>query len=146
MAALNSIDRATNPSVAPDGLTIRWSSTRNTHADFEIYVSTRATPTALWDTPVPAAELNTAEPETDAWLSPDTRYMMFTRGTVPGEIYQASPQAGGRSASAAFHTTPPGTVHAGPSTSPGPSDAPRPASPAPPDRSLAPPIRSLAPP
>ncbi|HZO17190.1 MAG TPA: hypothetical protein VFB62_28125 [Polyangiaceae bacterium] len=75
----------------PDALTIYFTSDRTGNVD--LYVTTRRTPNGAFEEPAPVSELNSVELDSDPCLSPDTRYIMFSRtmgGMSPREIYEAS--------------------------------------------------------
>lgn len=57
----------------------------------DIYRSVRASTDDEWPAPTPVAELNSAGSDTDAFLSPDLRFVLFARSTSSGrDIYQAT--------------------------------------------------------
>lgn len=57
----------------------------------DIYRSVRASTDDDWPPPTPVTELNSAASDTDAFLSPDLRFVMFARSTSSGrDIYQAT--------------------------------------------------------
>jgi Tol biopolymer transport system component len=47
--------------------------------DYDLFIARRAQADAPWQEPSPLAELNTAQAETDAFLLPDERSIVFTR-------------------------------------------------------------------
>ncbi|HEY5945663.1 MAG TPA: hypothetical protein VIV40_09240 [Kofleriaceae bacterium] len=62
-----------------------WSSGRSGAND--LYLARRSSPADTWGTPTPIAELNTASPEGDPWLSPDEHVIYFSRNL---DIYMAT--------------------------------------------------------
>lgn len=76
-------------SITGDGLTIVFGRDVPGVAG-EIFRAERSSPSATWDPPQPIAELNTSADESDPWISPDGRIILFTR-QVRGEplIHQA---------------------------------------------------------
>jgi hypothetical protein len=75
-----------------DGLVVFFDSDRTGGAGaHDIWMSSRPSLAEPFDNPVPVVELNTDLDDSDPWLSPDLRYIMFSRSTVDGprEIYEA---------------------------------------------------------
>ncbi len=66
----------TGPILSSDLLTIYFSTNRNGSSD-ELYVATRSTPTGTFGTAVPIAELDVSADQTDPWISPDQRTIVF---------------------------------------------------------------------
>lgn len=46
--------------------------------NYDLYYATRPVPTGSWTAPLPVVGLDTAANESDAWLSPDGRTLLFT--------------------------------------------------------------------
>jgi hypothetical protein len=77
--------------LAPDSLTLIFTSDRA--GDPHLYETVRTTPDGVFAMPVSIAELNSTGPDSDPFLSPDARYIMFARGLSlngPRELYEAS--------------------------------------------------------
>jgi hypothetical protein len=88
---LNTVDNERQAWIGPLGLTLYYDS--NAGATVDLLVTTRASIASTWETPTPITELNTdTEDESDAWLSPDQRYMMFSKAVAGGvsNIYETS--------------------------------------------------------
>ncbi len=66
----------TAPMLSSDGLAIYFTSNRG-GGGAELFVATRATPSATFDTPVPIGELDANLEQTDPWISPDQRTIVF---------------------------------------------------------------------
>lgn len=77
--AINTDQDDQDVAIDASGLVLVFSSTRG--GDFDLYMTTRATREDSFGAPVPLAELNTPVIESDPWLSPDFRTIVFTRGT-----------------------------------------------------------------
>lgn len=79
--------------MSPDGLVLFFDSDRTGgQGQRDIYTASRPSRDVPFSAPTPVDELNTAESDSDAWLSPDLRYVMFTRNTPndgPREIWEA---------------------------------------------------------
>lgn len=59
--------------------------------DRDLWTATRASPTGLFGAPTPIVELNTADEESDLWISPDLRTLYFGgRGTTDLDLYRAT--------------------------------------------------------
>lgn len=87
---LNTADRERQAWLAPDGLALYYDS--DGAGSVDLLLSTRASTSDLWGTPAPIVELATlTDGESDAWLSADQRYMLFTKEDAGGaDIYQTS--------------------------------------------------------
>jgi len=75
---LNTAEYEGDAWLSPDRLTTYFLKVVTGQAG-EIYRATRADPQSKWNAPEPVSELNTTANESDPWLSPDGRYVMFTR-------------------------------------------------------------------
>jgi hypothetical protein len=73
---LNTAESEGNPMLTADKLTVYFDSNRT--GDGELFVATRANTTAAFGMPERIAELSTASAESDVWISPDGRMMLFT--------------------------------------------------------------------
>jgi hypothetical protein len=73
---LNTASSEGNPMLTTDALTVYFDSNRT--GDGELFVATRATPAAAFGMPARITELSTTSAESDAWISPDGRMMLFT--------------------------------------------------------------------
>jgi hypothetical protein len=86
---LCSIESDTGATVSASGKTIVISSLRDGTQD--VYLATRAAVTDSWGTPMPIAELNTANYEADPDIARDERVFLFSSdrpgGPGPGDIY-----------------------------------------------------------
>jgi hypothetical protein len=73
-----------------DGLLLYFSSSRNAASSRDLYVARRSFADDPFSPPQPLTELNTPMWESDPWLSPDLRYIMFAsdRGGAY-EVYEA---------------------------------------------------------
>lgn len=81
-----------NPVVSADDMTIYFARYGKLDAILDMFVSTRATPTAQFPTARPVAELNGKFDETPAWLSPDRCRLYFTSNRpVPSAPADAGP-------------------------------------------------------
>lgn len=68
------------PWLAGDGRTLYFGSDRaGGQGQQDVWMATRATPTAPWTTPAPVTELNGTENDSDPWLSPDQRTLFYSR-------------------------------------------------------------------
>lgn len=65
-----------NPMLSPDQLTIYFDSNRT--GDGEIHVATRTTTTGTFSLPLRVEELASSASDSDPWVSPDHRTMLFT--------------------------------------------------------------------
>jgi Tol biopolymer transport system component len=80
LMSLNSSDDDSAPWMSTDGLTIFFSSTRPGGAgEQDVWRATRATHTTPWSTPEPVSELNGVDYDSDPWLSPDCRTIVYSR-------------------------------------------------------------------
>ena len=71
----------TGPSINTTETFIVFASTRApTAGGSDLWFARRASPADPWGPPQPLTELNTAGEETDPWLSPDERTIVFARG------------------------------------------------------------------
>ena len=78
---LNTGTEESGPTINATETFIIFASTRTpTAGGSDLWTARRATPSDPWGTPQPLAELNTAGEETDPWLSPDERTIVFARG------------------------------------------------------------------
>jgi hypothetical protein len=73
---LNTTSSEGNPMLASDKLTVYFDSNRT--GDGELFVATRASVTAAFGMAARIVELSTADAESDPWISPDSRTMLFT--------------------------------------------------------------------
>lgn len=81
IAELNTAAVESGPSISTTQTFIVFASTRTPSAGgSDLWTARRATAGAPWQSPQPLAELNTAGDETDPWLSPDERTIVFARG------------------------------------------------------------------
>jgi len=87
---INAIGSNSSPDISADGGTLLFS--RYVNGNWDLYVTTRSSPTSAWAMPQPIAELNTADVETQPELSSDGKTIWFTRATAtePYEIYTAT--------------------------------------------------------
>ena len=76
IAAINSADAEGNPMLTEDRLAVYFDSNRT--GDNELFVATRATPTAAFGPPAQITELASTSADSDPWISPDGRTMYFT--------------------------------------------------------------------
>lgn len=75
--------------ISHDGNTLYFDT--NGGLSVDIVMTTRASSAAPWQTPISVTELNTDEDESDAWLSGDQRFIMFTKNDSGiANIYQSS--------------------------------------------------------
>ncbi len=90
IAELNTDDSERQAWLAPDGLTLYFDT--DAAGTDDIVVSTRAAVGLPWGPPTAVVELNSrAAGESDAWLSPNQRYMMFTRNVAgDADIFETS--------------------------------------------------------
>lgn len=63
LAGMNSTSEDFSPSLSADSLTLVFSSARPAGGPYDLYMATRASPTAAFDPPLPLTALNTAGPE-----------------------------------------------------------------------------------
>lgn len=92
LTELNTAGAERSPYLTPDGLTIYFSSDRDsTMAGVnDIYVATRPSLTQPFGTPAPVSELNTANDDDDPWISTDGRILLMTSDRSGNyEIYEA---------------------------------------------------------
>ncbi|MBW2522582.1 MAG: PD40 domain-containing protein [Deltaproteobacteria bacterium] len=75
--------------LSPDGLTAYYDTDSPGGTQADIFRTTRSSVASPFETPVAVDDLNSAVSESDPWLSPDERYIMFTRGPSPRTIYEA---------------------------------------------------------
>lgn len=73
--------------LSPDGLTLYFDSDRLGSTD--LFVATRPSTATAFAPAVAVAELSTTGDDSDASLSPDMTYVMFSRGPSPRAIYEA---------------------------------------------------------
>jgi Tol biopolymer transport system component len=73
---LNGAESEGNPMLTSDKLTVYFDSNRT--GDGELFVATRASDTAAFGAPSVIAELSSTSADTDPWISPDSRTMLFT--------------------------------------------------------------------
>jgi hypothetical protein len=73
---LDTTESEGNPMLASDKLTVYFDSNRT--GDGELFVATRTSPTGAFGMPAQITELSTASAESDPWISPDARTMLFT--------------------------------------------------------------------
>jgi hypothetical protein len=86
---LNSTSYDQDPTLDASGTIVVFSSTRTT--DQNLYMATRPDRNSPFGAPVPISALNTAADESDPWMSPDLRTIVFTRGTDTGrDLYIAT--------------------------------------------------------
>lgn len=89
IAELNTSESERQAWLAPDGSSLYFDAGPDP-GDTNLVISTRSSPGEVWSPPSAIVELSTAEDESDAWLAPDQRYIMFTRedgGTA--NLYEA---------------------------------------------------------
>ena len=84
--AVNSALDEHNPFLDESGRTLYFDGDPDGDGDDDIYVATRSGPGAPFSTPVRIAEVSSAENDSDAWVSRDGRYMVFSRGGVLYEV------------------------------------------------------------
>jgi Tol biopolymer transport system component len=70
-----------NPHLSADGLTLVFAAGAGTNPK-DLYVARRTLITDAWDAVAPITELNTAQNETDPWLSADGLRIYFARSNV----------------------------------------------------------------
>ncbi|MEO7092751.1 MAG: hypothetical protein ABI175_05840 [Polyangiales bacterium] len=86
---LNSTSYDQDPTIDASGTILVFSSTRT--SDQNLYMATRPDRSSAFSAPVPISTLNTNADESDPWLSPDLRTIVFTRGTDIGrDLYFAT--------------------------------------------------------
>ncbi len=73
---LNSPGEDLSPYLTADCLTLYFASDRQ--GSLDLYVSARVTPDDPWSLPVRIDELATSGTESDPWVSPDQRHLVFT--------------------------------------------------------------------
>jgi hypothetical protein len=89
VAELNSDAYDQDPTLDASGTLVLFSSTRT--SDQNLYMATRPDRSSAFSPPVALDALNTAADESDPWLSPDRRTVVFTRGTDTGrDLYTAT--------------------------------------------------------
>lgn len=89
---LNTSGAERSPFLSPDGLTIYFSSDRNSGSAGvnDMFYATRTSTTQPFGTPVAMTEINTANDDDDPWLSSDGRILMMTSDRSGDyEIYEA---------------------------------------------------------
>jgi Tol biopolymer transport system component len=99
VAELSSSFTDESPEIAPDGLTLLFSSERNSNG-YDIYVSTRASRSAAWSTPVVVPELSTPSNEQSPALSGSGRRLTL-HSDRPGsqgkyDLFESVLGAGGK--------------------------------------------------
>jgi hypothetical protein len=78
VTALNVSDkREEGPRISEDGLVIYFASDRS--GNFDLFYATRPSTSDAFGVPVPITELNTQDPESDPWVSPDGKTIYFAR-------------------------------------------------------------------
>jgi len=71
------------PWLSADGRTLYFGTTRAGGQGMQdIWIATRATPADAWTPPSVVSELNSADNDSDPWLSPDQRTILFSRQTA----------------------------------------------------------------
>lgn len=86
---LNTAAYDQDPTLDATGTIVFFSSTRT--SDQNLYMATRPDRTAPWSAPMAIDALNTAADESDPWVSPDLRTIVFTRGTdTARDLYTAT--------------------------------------------------------
>lgn len=85
MAGINSGVNDFSPMLTDDKLTLYFDSFRAGTDD--LYVATRPNLTVSFSSPSPISELNTIGAESDCWISPDGRHLVFTRD---GSLYEST--------------------------------------------------------
>jgi len=89
---LNGLDNENSAFPSADGLTLYFNSDRpGGTGDDDIYQVTRDSLVLPFGEPELVPGLNVALEDSDPWMSPDGRYIMFTRRSVAGnkQIYEA---------------------------------------------------------
>ena len=91
IAELNSNVQDRQAWLAHDGLSLYFDVGSNNDTA-NLVLSLRPSTMATWSPPTVITELSTRDGESDAWLTPDERYIMFTRSAVgePSNIYEAT--------------------------------------------------------
>ena len=79
IAAVNSDGNDYSPFLDPPALTLYFDSDPDQNGGHDLYVATRPTLDAQFSAPSRIDELTTPDDETDPWVSPDGRYMVFCR-------------------------------------------------------------------
>ncbi len=87
---LNTSDHEQGPSMSADGQMLAMSKNPLIGSP-DIYISTRNSPSSPWSSPVAVTEVNSAQSDTNVFLSPDKLTLCFdsTRATVARDIYCA---------------------------------------------------------
>lgn len=80
IVGLNTAAQDSAPFLSDDRLTLYFFSDRD--GDSKLYYSQRSDPTGGFSTVTPINELNTEANETDPWVSPDQRHLIFARDDV----------------------------------------------------------------
>ncbi len=82
---VNSSGNDNGPHSSPDGLTIYFDTRRDDGpGGADLYQATRPTLDAPFGPAEPIPGVNTEADETDPWVSPDGKYIVFTRKTESG--------------------------------------------------------------
>lgn len=71
-----------SPFLDADGLALYFERQRDENDDYDLFATTRPTVADPFEPPVRIDELATAEDERDPWVSPDGRYMVFSRSVA----------------------------------------------------------------
>ena len=82
--ALNALGSVSSPELSADGRTLIFSLSVGSHWD--LYITTRSSPTSAWATPQAITELNTTATESQAELAADGKTIWFAR-TITGSSY-----------------------------------------------------------
>jgi hypothetical protein len=80
MSTINTAGDDFSPMLSQDRCTIYWDAA--TAGTSDLYYATRATTTEPFGTPTPISELDTSAAETDPWVSPDRKHIVFMRDNV----------------------------------------------------------------
>jgi hypothetical protein len=89
---LSSASFETTPDITPDGLTLYFSSDRpgGQAGSFDLWMSTRATRSLPWTTPVNVVDLNSTISDSSATLSDDRLMVALVRSTGANDLYMAT--------------------------------------------------------